>query len=57
MIIERHLVYTKRGWDKILASQLFWIVKQDAVVGSTTLISSAFYSPTQLWRWDDEIEF
>ena len=21
-----------RGWDKVLASQLFWIVEQDAVV-------------------------
>ena len=22
----------QRGWDKVLASQLFWIVEQDAVV-------------------------
>ena len=39
---------------------LFWIVEQDAVVevGSTTLISSAFYSPTQLCGGGtNEIEF
>ena len=24
--------FINRGWDKVLASQLFWIIEQDAVV-------------------------
>ncbi len=47
----------KKAGTKVLAFQLAGLSEQDAAgwVGSTALISSAFYSPTQLCgEWDNE---
>ena len=48
----------KEAGTKVLASQLFLIVEQDAVVEwALYLISSAFTALLNCAEWDDEIEF